>query len=164
VLGYAPLPWSGYYNASKAALNLLTDQLRLELSPWGVKVILVVAGTIRTKFLDNLAVKPHLPERSLYAAAKREIEDVMSGAQLEKDAMDVDQAAEGIVKNALNGNPVKHQWIGGGALNIWFANTFGWATVWVSLFLLQCFIVSVLMLNRIVFCRASRDCLLPFRR
>jgi 1-acylglycerone phosphate reductase len=36
-----PLPWQGVYNASKAALRSLTDNLRLELRPFNVKVVYV---------------------------------------------------------------------------------------------------------------------------
>lgn len=131
VLGHTPFPWSGYYNASKAAVNILTDQMRLELSPWRIKVILVVAGATRTKFWENLPAKPQLPEDSLYLAAREDVESVMSGADLERSAIDVDRFAKAVVKNALLMNPKKHQWIGGGASNIWLATTFGWSTVWV---------------------------------
>jgi 1-acylglycerone phosphate reductase len=31
IAGLSPVPWKGYYNARKAAVNLLTDQLRIEL-------------------------------------------------------------------------------------------------------------------------------------
>jgi len=131
ILGHTPFPWSGYYNASKAAVNLLTDQLRLELSPWGIQVILVVAGAIRTQFLQNMPEPPHLPKDSVYAPARAEVEKVMSGAELEKNAADLDASAEEIVINALKANPKKHQWVGAGASKIWFASTFGWSTIWV---------------------------------
>lgn len=133
VLGYTPIPWSGYYNASKAAVNLLTDQMCLEFSPWDIKCILVVAGAIRTKFHENLPEAPHLPEGSLYSPAKVEVEHGMSGADLEKNAMDVDAAATQIIANALKWSRKKHQWIGGGASTIWSANAFGWSTISVSL-------------------------------
>lgn len=36
-----PMPWGGVYNASKAALRSLTDNLRLEVVPFGVRVTYV---------------------------------------------------------------------------------------------------------------------------
>lgn len=41
MLGFAPFPYEGLYNASKAAVNILTDNLRIELEPFGVRVVLV---------------------------------------------------------------------------------------------------------------------------
>src|SRR4051812_17639307 len=53
VLGIAPMYWQGYYNASKAAIAMLTNQLRLELAPFDVKVILEITGGVKTNFFDN---------------------------------------------------------------------------------------------------------------
>ena len=36
-----PAPWQGVYNASKAALRAITDNLRLELRPFNVNVVYV---------------------------------------------------------------------------------------------------------------------------
>lgn len=41
ISGLNPTPWTGIYNASCAAVNHWSDTLRLELEPFGVKVILV---------------------------------------------------------------------------------------------------------------------------
>src|SRR6187402_67048 len=79
ILGHMPMPWGGYYNASKAAVHSLSDQMRIELSPWGVKTILVVTGVVKTKFLDNLPTPPKLPESSLYYPGKEQIEPFMAG-------------------------------------------------------------------------------------
>ncbi|KAL7660564.1 hypothetical protein ACMYSQ_000021 [Aspergillus niger] len=130
VLGKMPLPWQGYYNASKAAVAILTDQMRIEFSPWGVRAILVTTGAVRTKLFENLPSKPVLPEGSLYYPAKDVIEPVLAGAGVEKNAMDVDQYAEVVVKNAIQPRPKKHVWSGGGALITWLASTFGWSTIW----------------------------------
>lgn len=129
-----PFPWQGYYNASKAAVAIMTDQMRLELSPWGVRAILVTTGAIRTKFFDNLPSAPRLPENSLYYPAKDVIEPALAGTEVEKNAMDVNSYAEVVVNNALRSSPKKHLWSGGGALITWLASTFGWSTVWVGIF------------------------------
>jgi 1-acylglycerone phosphate reductase len=134
IVGKFPLPWQGFYNASKAAVNLLSDQLRIELSPFNVKVVNVVTGSVVTKFLDNLAKPPRLPPNSLYSLAKTEIEDVMGGKLALKHGMKVELYAEEVASNALKSNPKKVQWLGGDASLIWLASTFGWATVWVSRF------------------------------
>jgi 1-acylglycerone phosphate reductase len=48
IAGVAPVPWQSVYNASKAAVTLLTDTMRLEMEPLGVKVILVSASSLLT--------------------------------------------------------------------------------------------------------------------
>jgi NAD(P)-dependent dehydrogenase (short-subunit alcohol dehydrogenase family) len=50
--GEVPLPFWGAYNASKAALESLTETLRLEVSPFGVHVSAVEPGAIKTPFYD----------------------------------------------------------------------------------------------------------------
>lgn len=53
VLGLVALPYRGAYNASKFALEGLTDTLRLELAGSGVHVSLVEPGPIVSRFRDN---------------------------------------------------------------------------------------------------------------
>jgi 1-acylglycerone phosphate reductase len=131
IAGKAPVPWQGYYNASKAAVNLLSDQLRIELAPFGVSCICVVTGAIKTKFFDN-APGIKLPADSLYAPAKDIVEPIAGGSLVEKNGMDVNVYAEGVVKNALKSSPTKVQWLGGSTGPIWFVGTFLWSTVWVG--------------------------------
>lgn len=44
---------SGYYGASKAALESVTDSLRREVAPLGLKVFIVEPGSFRTAFYDE---------------------------------------------------------------------------------------------------------------
>ena len=44
---------SGYYASSKAALELLTNGLMKELSPLGIKAMVVQPGAFRTRFYDG---------------------------------------------------------------------------------------------------------------
>jgi short-subunit dehydrogenase len=50
VSGRIPAPLLGAYHASKYALEALSDALRMELAPFGIKVTIVEPGTIRTEF------------------------------------------------------------------------------------------------------------------
>ncbi|KAF7924498.1 hypothetical protein BELL_0041g00370 [Botrytis elliptica] len=129
IAGVSPGYWQGYYNASKAAVNLITDQLRLELEPLGVKAILVMTGVVKTNFFDNQpSVK--LPDNSPYAPARDIVESAAAGHAVLSNAVDVDVYANKVVKNALKKHPQTHQWAGGDAWVVWFVSTFLWHTIW----------------------------------
>jgi len=46
--GYASLPLKAVYSATKHAVRVMSDALRVELSPFGVRVMLVAPGYVRT--------------------------------------------------------------------------------------------------------------------
>ena len=48
VVGRVPTPWGGSYCASKAAVHAMSNTLRVELRPFGVNVVLVVLGAVRS--------------------------------------------------------------------------------------------------------------------
>lgn len=53
VLGLISMPFRGAYNASKYAVEGLSDTLRLELKPSGINVITIEPGPIESRFRDN---------------------------------------------------------------------------------------------------------------
>ena len=53
VAPWLSMPGSGYYNATKAALNSLSDTLRNEVAPLGIKVLVVEPGAFRTDFVGR---------------------------------------------------------------------------------------------------------------
>ncbi|AKH19097.1 SDR family oxidoreductase [Sedimenticola thiotaurini] len=53
VLGFIALPYRGAYNASKFALEGLSDTLRLELRGSGIQVSLIEPGPIESRFRAN---------------------------------------------------------------------------------------------------------------
>lgn len=53
VLGFVALPYRGAYNASKFALEGLTDTLRMELADTNIHISLIEPGPIVSKFRDN---------------------------------------------------------------------------------------------------------------
>jgi NAD(P)-dependent dehydrogenase (short-subunit alcohol dehydrogenase family) len=55
VAGRIATPFMGAYNGSKFALEGMSDALRLELAPFGVHVVLIEPGPIRTAFGEAAA-------------------------------------------------------------------------------------------------------------
>lgn len=58
--GQAPVLYGGWYNISKYGVEALSDNLRIELKPFGIKVIKVEPGGIKTSWGDIAA--EHLEE------------------------------------------------------------------------------------------------------
>jgi NAD(P)-dependent dehydrogenase (short-subunit alcohol dehydrogenase family) len=53
VSGRIPAPVLGAYHASKYALEALSDALRMEVAPFGVQVVVVEPGTIKTELTSR---------------------------------------------------------------------------------------------------------------
>ncbi len=59
VLGYVALKYRGAYNASKYAIEGLTDTMRLELAGSGIRLILIEPGPVRSRFRENATAQYH---------------------------------------------------------------------------------------------------------
>ncbi|RFU32102.1 hypothetical protein B7463_g4245, partial [Scytalidium lignicola] len=125
IAGRGPWPFQGMYNASKAALHSMSDALRVELMPFDVKVTTVVAGFYKTKFFEN-QIKADLPESSLYLPIKSNIDDRMSGKDIEHFSADPSECARTIVNNLQKAK--LWYWCGGSVNIIWFNTTWLWHT------------------------------------
>ena len=53
VLGFIGMPWRGAYNASKHALEGLTDTLRIEMRDTPIHIVLIEPGPITSEFRAN---------------------------------------------------------------------------------------------------------------
>ena len=74
--GLVAAPFLGAYSASKAALESLSDALRMELAPWGIEVALIEPGSTVSRIWDKAAastlrLRSNVPRatRLLYANA-----------------------------------------------------------------------------------------------
>ncbi|CAM3766337.1 SDR family oxidoreductase [Parendozoicomonas haliclonae] len=75
VSGILTTPFSGMYCASKAAFSTLTEALRMELMPFGIEVIDVQPGAIRSSFADNASkTLDILPKNSVYQKIEQAIQ------------------------------------------------------------------------------------------
>lgn len=80
VLGLAALPYRGAYNATKFALEGITDTLRLELAGSGIHVALIEPGPIKSRFRANAYAafqrnidKEHSAHNQIYEALERRL-------------------------------------------------------------------------------------------
>jgi NAD(P)-dependent dehydrogenase (short-subunit alcohol dehydrogenase family) len=71
--GKLVLPVNGTYSATKFALEALSDALRLELAPFGIQVVLIEPGNIRSNFMataqansQEILSNPDSPYHALY--------------------------------------------------------------------------------------------------
>jgi short-subunit dehydrogenase len=64
VVGRLATPYGGAYAATKAAMNAMTDALRLELEPYGIRVTAVYPGYTITGFQQNVLSEMEVPEPS----------------------------------------------------------------------------------------------------
>ncbi|MEW5905854.1 MAG: oxidoreductase [Elusimicrobiota bacterium] len=56
IAGRVSLPAAGWYHASKHALEAWSDALRIEVKPFGVKVVLIEPGPVKTEWDDTALV------------------------------------------------------------------------------------------------------------
>lgn len=63
IAGKAVFFMGGWYHASKYALEAISDALRMELAPFGIEVILIEPGAIKTNW--GLIAAKHLKESSI---------------------------------------------------------------------------------------------------
>ena len=52
VVGVLPTPFAGPYCASKAAVHMISDVLRMEVAPFGIEVIVVQPGAVRSNIAE----------------------------------------------------------------------------------------------------------------
>ena len=74
VVGVHATPFAGPYSASKAALHRLNDALRMELAPFGIHVILVQPGAIRSSMGDNASANASVDGLGPYAKIADKVE------------------------------------------------------------------------------------------
>ena len=119
-------PGWGYYNATKFAVEGLSQALAGELEPLGIKVTVVEPGPFRTDFLGRSGVeaKEIIPDYQQSAGKAREYFQTQAG----KQPGDPQRAVEAIVAAVSAPEPPKHLLLGKIALTRWRNQLEQWTT------------------------------------
>ncbi|KAK3292866.1 uncharacterized protein B0H64DRAFT_476501 [Chaetomium fimeti] len=125
------LPFQGIYNASKAALAMLTATMRMELAPLGVRVVDLKTAGVRTNIIANNSFNNNtttttggeengggarLPAGSVFAPVREEVERIMSQEGLKERGVTAEQWAAEVVGVLLGRSVPAEVWRGESAL------------------------------------------------
>lgn len=120
---------TGVYGASKAALTFLSETLRLEMAPLGVKVVTVITGVVDTNITNN-GKEVKLPPTSQYLSIEEKIAARGRGEH-GQSKMTPEHFAEKVVGDVLAGASGKI-WRGSLASTIRFISNYVPASFFVS--------------------------------
>jgi len=72
IAAIASVPYRGAYVASKCALSGLSDVMRMELKPFGIEVVVLLPGAVKTNMVENYKISGllKLPEDSYYGPVR----------------------------------------------------------------------------------------------
>ncbi|WP_158866346.1 SDR family NAD(P)-dependent oxidoreductase [Leifsonia sp. AG29] len=97
-------PLGGAYHASKYAVEALTDALRAEAKPFGVKVALVQPGPVRTPMADS-AANVVVAEESPYRGAAEHMAETYANMRDSRALLKPEQVAAVVVRAASATRP-----------------------------------------------------------
>ena len=120
----AVLPFQGVYTASKAAMAMISDTLRLELGVLGITVVDLKTGAVRSNLIKNQkeAKPPTLPENSVYYPAHEVVEKALRQDGFSEGGMPTLQWGTAVVADLLKKKPPIAIWRGEQA---WIARLVG---------------------------------------
>lgn len=128
IVGNVPTPWAGSYCASKAAVHAMSHALRLELRPFGINVVMVMPGAIRSNFGSATVENVRSQEWKLYKGFKEAIEERANASQSGRST-DAGVFARDVVKKVLRKRPPRQIVLGhlSGLLSL-----LSWLPLWVQ--------------------------------
>ncbi|MEO9513547.1 MAG: SDR family oxidoreductase [Flavobacteriaceae bacterium] len=109
IAGYMGLPYRGFYSATKGALGLLTEALRMETKDFGIKITNIAPGDFATNIAAGRYHSPVL-EGSPYQKVYQKSLDLMNNhVAAGKDPIKVAEKVYGIIQKE---NPKIHNPVG----------------------------------------------------
>jgi NAD(P)-dependent dehydrogenase (short-subunit alcohol dehydrogenase family) len=103
IVGLFTTPFAGAYSSSKAAVHSLSDGLRMELAPFGIRVVMIQPGGVRSAFGNHAEEAIRLPQDSVYQPVE---ENIRARAQAgQQGATPVAQFVVPVVDKLLRDSP-----------------------------------------------------------
>ncbi|RLQ23149.1 SDR family NAD(P)-dependent oxidoreductase [Seongchinamella sediminis] len=103
IVGLFTTPFAGAYCSSKACVHSVTDALRMELAPFGIRTITIQPGGVRSSFGDHAEEGIRLPEDSLFKPMEAGIQARAQAGQ--QGATPTDEFVSPVVDKLLRQNP-----------------------------------------------------------
>ena len=114
VAGRIGFPVSPAYISSKFALEGLSECLRFELGPFGINVIIIEPGVIKTNFFDSMKMAKKSNSDSVYnEITSKVVSGVKMMAEMGTDSKEV---ANTIIKSISEQNPLPRYIVGNDAM------------------------------------------------
>ncbi|KAH7890652.1 oxidoreductase [Phlebopus sp. FC_14] len=111
IAGLITTPWNSLYCAAKAALHSLSEAQGMECKPFGIKVMLVAPGGVKTNISKTHAAAFKLSPTSMYKDYEPKMVERMNASQNENSITAADFAHQ-VVDKALSANPPPYMTLG----------------------------------------------------
>ncbi|RFU34822.1 hypothetical protein B7463_g1548, partial [Scytalidium lignicola] len=114
VVSTTTIPFQSAYNASKAAMAMFSDSMRLELEPFDIIVVDLKTGAVSTNLIKNQKAETQisLPKGSIYEPAREAVESAMRNDKMADAGMPAQQWAGQVVQDLLKKTPPATIWRG----------------------------------------------------
>ena len=117
--GIFGFPGISAYVSTKFAVEGLSESIAFELEPFGIKVILIEPGFVKTNFINAMVVAKKSQDRaSPYSELMQKL--MANASELAKNASDAELVANVIVDAASNPNP-RLRYLAGKDVESWAA-------------------------------------------
>ena len=119
--GRFAMAFGGWYHASKYALEALNDALRQEVSPFGIKVIAIEPGAIRTEWSQVAGRNAALTSgQGIYSDRASRMTNVLNRPWMQRLQTNSDRVAKTIIRAIQTEHPRARYVVGMGARPVLF--------------------------------------------
>jgi len=131
IVGTQSTPWGGAYSATKFAVHAFTQSMRMELAPYGIKVVLILPGAIKSNIgNNNIATNVDIPSNTMFTQF---IDAINRRAMISQEpgATPTSDFAKVVVGKLLQPNPPRDIWYGVNSTLFWIVSFLpGWIVDW----------------------------------